>query len=653
MSRFSSPIPSVLAAVALASAAQAQFVVTYNATTDTLVAFSPVDGSLISANFMPVAATVQVGAIDVNGEIWSSEQTGDRVVRYDSSGNVLGVIGPTFPGGGFDNIRGLQLINGTVYVTNDGTANGATADSLVLLDTAGNHLSTVALTNSVSPFCVIPFQGDLLVSGSSNSQDIFRYTLAGAPVGTFHDSASLNFANQISLASDGNVWVNCLTSTSVVKLDATTGAPLLSFTAGSGRGVYELQNGNVLWTSSNGASVYNMSTATSTQVLAGGMYQLNLVLGQHSSNVKYGTGCHSYVQDDSNLFSFFTDVASAKTALDGNALAFTKTANGYVANWQAGAAAALYVPPSAGAVIIANADNTTTAITPSAPIPVPGGTEGTWTVSSNGILTAGNPGNQTTSSTPTLAATATQTRLAFYTWCNHNPAETSSGKVKWEEAGGLLLVTFEGVEFSGGTPTLAPSTFQFQIDMTTGDVKMLWTSFSATNSTSDVLVGCTLAGAGLTPVSQSLTQVGYVLEPDATLVPMTLSATPPPVINPSTVVTYTIGNIPEIAPSAGLYLSFLVLSVNPLVAGLDLQGILTTVPGCRLHVGSLDLIVGVAVTPTPTNAVPFVFSAPPFAPGNVIAAQGVALFNGTFPLINGESGGYLLSNAVLSTTRVQ
>ena len=653
MSRCLSPLPFLLATLALTGAAQAQFLVTYNSTTDTLVAFSPVDGSLISANFMPVPATVQVGAIDVNGEIWSSEQTGDRVVRYDSLGNVLGVIGPTFPGGGFDNIRGLALINGVVYVTNDGTANGATADSLVLLDTSGNHLSTVALTNTVSPFGVMAFQGDILVSGSSNSQDVFRYTLAGAPVGTFHDSATLNFVNQISLASDGNVWVNCLTSTNVVKLDATTGAPLMSFPAGSGRGVYELQNGNVLWTSSSGASVYNMSTATSTQVLAGGMYQLNLVLGQHASHVKYGTGCHSYVQDDSNLFSFFPDVASAKTALDGNALVFTKTANGYVANWQVGTAAALYVPPSPGAVIIANADNTTTAITPSAAIPVPGGTESTWTVSSNGILTAGNPGNQTTSSTPTLAATAAQTRLAFYTWCNHNPAETGSGKVRWEEVGGVLLVTFEGVEFSGGTPTLAPSTFQWQVDMTTGDVKMLWTSFSASNSTSDVLVGCTLAGAGLTPVSQGLTQTGYVLEPDATLVPMTLSASPRPVINPSSVVTYTIGNIPEIAPGSGLYLSFLVLTVNPLIAGLDLTGILTTVPGCRLYVGSLDLLTGVAVTTTPTNAVPFVFSAPPFAPGNVIAVQGAALFNGAFPLINGESGGYLLSNAVLSTTRVQ
>ena len=28
-------------------------------------------------------------------------------------------------------------------------------------------------------------------------------------------------------------------------------------------------------------------------------------------------------------------------------------------------------------------------------------------------------------------------------------AETGSGKIKWEEVGGVLYVTYEGVEFSG------------------------------------------------------------------------------------------------------------------------------------------------------------------------------------------------------------
>lgn len=656
MIRRSFVLPSVLAALTLASVAKAQqYVFTTDSSTDRVVALSPVDGSLISANAFSIPATVQVSAIDVNGQIWVSEQTGDRVVRYDSVGNVLGVMGPTLPGGGFDNIRGMAFINGIVYVTNDGAGNGATADSLVTFDAAGNYLSTIALTASPSPFSVIPFQGDMLVVSSSALDDIHRYTLVGASVGTFHDSASIGFGHQGILASDGNVWVTTFTSDTILKLDATNGANILQTIAvDNARGVFELQNGNLLWTNTDGVWLYNVGTSTSTLVHSGACYHLNLALSQHAHHLKYGDGCHSYFSDDSDLFQLFADVPAAKLALDGNAMQFNRTANGYVANWLPGVAGAMYLAPSVGAAIIANADNTTTAITPLAAIPVPGGTEATWTVSSNGILTAGNPGNHTTTSAATLASIDTVTRLAFYTWCNHNPAEAGSGKVKWEEVGGVLYVTYEGVEFNGGTPTVAPSTFQWQINMATGDVTMLWVSFSSSNSTADVIVGCTLANVGIVPVSQTLsTVVARVMQPDRTQVPLTLTAGPAPIINPSTPVTYTIGDIPEVSPGAGLYLSAIFLSLNPLLPGIDLTGILTTVPGCRLYISSLDASIGTAITVAPTNQAAFTFSAPPFSPGIMLGAQAVALFDGSFPLLNGESGGFTVSNGVMTITRVQ
>lgn len=135
--------------------------------------------------------------------------------------------------------------------------------------------------------------------------------------------------------------------------------------------------------------------------------------------------------------------------------------------------------------------------------------------------------------------------------------------------------------------------------------------------------------------------------------PLTLSAAPSPVINPSTLVTYTITNIPEYVPTSGVYLSTLFLSVNPLPGGFDLTGILTVMPGCNAYIATLDVNIGTAVTAAPTSAVPFTFAAPVFAPGNVIAAQAVALFDGTFPLPNGETGGFVFSNGVLSTTQTQ
>jgi len=218
----------------------------------------------------------------------------------------------------------------------------------------------------------------------------------------------------------------------------------------------------------------------------------------------------------------------------------------------------------------------------------------------------------------------------------------------------VLYVTFDAVEFRGGTPTLAPSTFQFQVDMTTGDVTIVVTSFSISNATNDVLVGCTLAGAGPTPVSSTLSTVTpYSLFPPATLTPMTLTAAPAPVINPSTVVTYTAGNLPEFVPSSGLYLSTMFLSVNPNPGGFDLNGILTTVPGCNAWIVTLDLDLGAQLTFAPTASWNFTFDNVFFTPGNAIGAQAVALFDSTFPLVNGEAGGFLFSNGLLSTTQLQ
>jgi streptogramin lyase len=656
--RISLPIVSILAALALGGATQAQVVVTTNSATDTLVAFSPVDGSLLSSSVFPISTAISVSAIDVNNEVWISEQTATRIVRYDRCGNVVGVIGPTFPGGAINNIRGMAFVGGQVYVTNSGTTGGAFGNAIVVFDTAGNYVTNFTTTGlAPSPFSIMPFQGDLLVAASSGNDDVHRFSLAGTSLGTFHNS-TLSFAHQLAPASDGNVWLGVFTTGSVVKLDATTGAILTSFPASGARGVFELLNGNIMWTNSAGAWVYDVVTTTSTQVLAGSSYHLNMVnlppSLQFACHKQYGAGCHSFTLDRSNLFELFVDVPSAKAALDGNALQFTLTANGYVANWLPGVAGALYVPPTGAATIVADASATTTTFTPSSPIPVPGGVAASWTISSEGVLTAGSPGNQGSLSTVTLANTAAQTGLAWYTWINQNPAEAGSGKIKTEEVGGVLYVTFDGVELASGTPTVAPSTYQFQVNMTTGDVTIVWTSFSISNSTSDVLVGCTLAGSGLTPVSQTLSSVSsVVLQPDATLSPMTLSAAPFPVINPSTSVTYTANDVPEFLPGSGIYLGTMFLSVNPLPAGFDLTGILTTVPGCNAYIATLDLDLGGVVNIAPTLSWNFTYDNVFFAPGNVIAAQAVALFDPAFPLLNGESGGFVLSNGLLTLPELQ
>ncbi len=375
--------------------------------------------------------------------------------------------------------------------------------------------------------------------------------------------------------------------------------------------------------------------------------------GTCASHVAAGTGCHSFVGPDlnSSLFQLFAGSPAAKAALDGNALQFTLTGSGYTATWLPGVAAALYVAPVTPTAFPANDDITST-FSPSSAIPIPGGLASTWTMGPNGILTAGAVGNQGSDFTPSLAETATATGLAFYTWRDWNPAESGSNPVVWEEIGGVLYVTWNSVE-AYGTPSPNPGTFQFQVNMTTGDVTIVWVSFEGSTSTASVVVGCTLAGAGPTPTSVTLsTATPFVMAPPVSLSPMGLSAAPRPIINPSTLVTYTATNLPEFIPGSGIYLSTMFLSVTPIPA-FPLTGILTTVPGCNAYIGTLDLDLGAQLTLTPAATWSFTFDNVVFGPGNVIAAQAVALFDSAFPLVNGEAGGFLVSNGVVSTTELQ
>ena len=285
-----------LTALLAASTVPAQMVITTDSTSDALVAFDPVNGSLVTASLFSLPNTTQVGAIDVNGEIWITEQTGDRITRRDIAGTLLGTIGPTFPGGGFDNIRGLGFVNGLVYVTNAGPNNGATSNSVVVLDATGSHLTTFPVNLlATSPFAVIGHQGDVLVSGFNNNKDVYRFTALGTPVGVFHDSATVNPAHGFAKAIDGNVWCASFTDDWLVKLDATTGAILQQIPGGSTtRGVYQVANGNLLWTDGAGVHLYDMATQSSSLLFAGSCYHLSLYGGGSSGTAtatSFGAGC--------------------------------------------------------------------------------------------------------------------------------------------------------------------------------------------------------------------------------------------------------------------------------------------------------------------------------------------------------------------------
>ncbi len=240
-----------------------------DSTNDRIMAFNPVDGSIVDPDFVPPTMGIGTGieailAADGNS-ILLSDQIGDVVHRFDLDGNYLGVFAPA--GGAntaiMDNIRGIALdAAGNLLVT---SASGTNADAVVRFDTAGNNTGTFIPTGGGgldSPFDIYGRTGDWLLA-SIDSDNLIRYDLAGTGLGEF--AQVVTFPEQIAEAANGNVLVaNFSNSTTegVIEFGPNGGAQIGRYDPvglGGYRGVFELGNGNILTTT--GAGVHEIDRA--------------------------------------------------------------------------------------------------------------------------------------------------------------------------------------------------------------------------------------------------------------------------------------------------------------------------------------------------------------------------------------------------------
>jgi hypothetical protein len=309
-----------------------------------------------------------------------------------------------------------------------------------------------------------------------------------------------------------------------------------------------------------------------------------------ATNTSIGAGC---VASYNSFYSLFSNAAAASTALSGNALILTPTANGYVGAWAPGAAAGLFVTPVA-ATPLGTGDDGVVAVTPSVPLTTPYGPQATLQVSGNAIIGFGAglmdyPG--TNSYTPTAAGFLNSTLGGIYAWHDYNQAEAGSGQILSEEIGGTLYITFNGVENYASPEVANPGTMQFQLDLAAGSVRILWTIVDA-NSTSTYgsahLVGVTAPGASADPGSVNLA-TATLLTQSPEVLPLALAATSRPIIGTSWGMSTT--NIP--APT--LVVEIIGLS-DPGINDLFFIGM----PGCGLR-ANLDLL-NAAVAAGPTHA---------------------------------------------------
>jgi len=239
------------------------FLLIPESTNDRVMSFNPTTGDLLNANFIPadpahLAVPVHAILSPSKDTILVSDQFNDVVQEYAMNGTYIGVFAPA---GGvnlaiLNNIRGMALrANGNLLVT---VGEGANVDTVAEFDTAGNYLGTFVAAASGgldSPFDVF-LTTDALVSGTS-SDAIHRYNATTgayiADLTTIH-----SFPEQLALAAtNGNLLVANYSGTQVGVMEITTGGTLVGIynpaaLGGEYRGVYELPNGNILTTNSDG-----------------------------------------------------------------------------------------------------------------------------------------------------------------------------------------------------------------------------------------------------------------------------------------------------------------------------------------------------------------------------------------------------------------
>lgn len=405
---------------------------------------------------------------------------------------------------------------------------------------------------------------------------------------------------------------------------------------------------------------YEIFNSTNAWDLTGRTLTLTPSLGAYAATIApfsappcaqatlYGRGCYDV---GNSMHQVFANVPAARTYLEGHSVELTRTQNGYWSQWNVGGASAFRAPDPSNLTYQAltgfapDADDGSVTFTSSA-IPVPGGSVSTWNVSVNGILTAAATANNVMDWSPAAADMANDTvapALGFYCWRDFTLNDTvPNGMITKEEAGGVLYVTWNAVE-AYPLGTVNPSTWQYQLEIATGDVTIVWQSFDASTATSPILVGATLAGPGATPGEVQLAKRYEIGLPQD---PLRLTVTGRPVITgtsgPSTLLAFTVSNIPDLGGIGATVLRFDNLPSTPL-SGFDLS---PWMPGCD---NLINTVMGIPITlnfTTPTDTLRIAFP-PTLAPGDTWYAQAISLLPYPGSLPNGQNPlGIVSSNGV-------
>jgi len=244
---------------------------------DRVMAFDPQTGDLLDMDFIPPNSTVLSTPINAKltpwGTISISDQIKDLVQEFDTTGSYIGYLAPV---GGvnhdiLDNMRGhTYKPDGHLLVT---CAGGANQDAIVEFDSSGNYLGNFIANGAGGlngPWDIWYREGDVLVTGGSSPEGIYRFDYNGAFLSIF--SVDADFPHQLVELANGNVAVANWSSPSGVRIHAPDGTTLQLLTGVTGnRGVWELGNGNILTTNSDGVHELDRDTGVLVRTIVSGV----------------------------------------------------------------------------------------------------------------------------------------------------------------------------------------------------------------------------------------------------------------------------------------------------------------------------------------------------------------------------------------------
>lgn len=560
--------------------------------------------------------------------------TGDDVVL------PMQALGFAFPFAGATWTHVHPCTNGFVYLSNAG------------VPAAGGALCCVGSTTQLvagGPK-IAPWWSDLDVVAGVGA--VHFQALPGKAVVTWRDAYehqdTTPFSFQLQLLATGEVrltWDHrCAVRTPgdfLVGLSPGGGAPVPPPSDFSGVG--SVAANTVCELFDNGTRPFDLAGRTLTLVpTSPGWFWVDGPCS--ASHQAYGQGCYR-VSD--SVYQFTAAPAVSAAALTNRSIALVPTASGLLAT-----NGSPFVPPSPSAIALPLADDgETTTPALAVPFPYPGGVVTALTVCSNGFVSVAS-GNGT-SYAPDTGAMLGNPRTAWYAWHDYDPTAPGSGAVKFEQAGGIATITWDGVYNYGGTSPADATRLQFRFDAATGTVTIAFQNVSANAHPNAFaagqphLVGFSPGGPSLDPGSISFATGLPVATVHGQLLPLALGASPAPVSTATggAVVTYTVANVPETAPGSGQRIAVYAASFGTLgPGGLDL-GFLGA-PGCALQLPTTDysrLLAG--TTPALAFAVQFPAGIPP---GFVFHSQAAALLApGSLP--NGQNAlGLLTSNGLAS-----